>query len=607
MKVGNFVEWDSSGGVARGKITQIVKDGVVPGIDAKITGTPEDPAAKIQVYRENSDDEYEATDVYVGHKLTELRSSKSMSEELYQEGEFNTRQRMLVSSLLEVTHDAGKFNKSTDANGAHYMEPSANPFSKNGIACENCYFYQQSGVCALVEGQVEEYGVCKFWIIPEELMTTEMTDETEESYSMESYASFAGINFSPPSAVRAAAKRGLELHEKGLSGDGLEPATVLWARKYSEGQPVSPERARMGNRFYGRNSRFKDAPKDSPAWVSYLLWGGNAGKSWFSSLVSQMDSSKKKSNSETKEKMNIKNFNEHSVASMPGKMTFAQDSTNPLLKSVELILTDFEANANKEGIPLSEVENIIRTAKFTPLKIAMSEDSYAGHKGAIPIGPITEVWQDTHEGKPVIKAKAVIWSDEFKDVYSLLKTEAGERQYIGTSWEVYYQTADEVDGTNWLKNVTFAGTCIVDAPAYGERTKLLKVAEKQKMEELQKQFEELQKTLTEKEKQLDAIRQENDAYKAEANGRAEATKRQEVTNRLVAAGFTQAQITERLDMYLQLPEDTFNSIVTDFAAKHTQSSTKPVNIPEPTRGSDSNLKDPKVLASELKKLLNRGK
>lgn len=529
-----------------------------------------------------------------------------------EEEELNVRQQALVTALLDIVEKNGKFGQGIDANGAHYAPAEANPFKTEGIICENCVFYApDSYSCSIVDGKIEEEAICKLWVIENSdlgVAPEEPTEPTEPEDDSEASFSYSELNLSPPNSVRLAARRGLALHEKGLSGGGLEAATVLWARKYAKGQAVSPERARMGNRFFGRNARFANAPKDSPAWVSWLLWGGSAGKSWFSSLVSQMDSGDKKSNSGIKENMNITDPIKHSVASMPGKMTFAQDSTNPLLKSVELILTDFEANANNEGIPLSEVDNIIKTAQFTPLKISVSEDSYAGHKGAIPIGPITEVWQDTHEGKPVIKARAVIWSDEFKDVYSLLKTEAGERQYIGTSWEVYYQSADKVDGIDWLKNVTFAGTCIVDTPAYGERTKLLKVAEKQKMEELQAQFEALKQSLTEKEKQLDEIRQENDAYKAEANARTEATKRQDVINRLVAAGFTQAQITERLEMYLQLPEDTFSSIVTDFATKHTQSSTtKPVNIPEPIRGSDSNLKDPKVLANELNKLLNRGK
>jgi hypothetical protein len=97
------------------------------------------------------------------------------------------------------------------------------------------------------------------------------------------------IDFSPPEGVREAARRGLALHEEGKSGDGLEPATVAWARRIAEGEAVSPEKARQGAAWMGRNRRFRDEPKDSPAWTSYLLWFGDAGDAWFGKLVEQMD------------------------------------------------------------------------------------------------------------------------------------------------------------------------------------------------------------------------------------------------------------------------------------------------------------------------------
>ena len=101
------------------------------------------------------------------------------------------------------------------------------------------------------------------------------------------------INFKPPEGVREAYKRGLELHEEGKTGDGLEAATVAMARKLAGGDAVSPEWARKGNRFWGRNERFLDEDKDSAAYASAMLWGGRPGKSWFGKLVEQMDAADK--------------------------------------------------------------------------------------------------------------------------------------------------------------------------------------------------------------------------------------------------------------------------------------------------------------------------
>jgi hypothetical protein len=69
--VGSMVSWNSSGGRAEGKITRIIRDGRynVPGTEVTVTGTPEDPAAVIRLYRDGK-----PTDVTVAHKLKTLRA-----------------------------------------------------------------------------------------------------------------------------------------------------------------------------------------------------------------------------------------------------------------------------------------------------------------------------------------------------------------------------------------------------------------------------------------------------------------------------------------------------------------------------------------------------
>lgn len=69
LKVGDFVSWNSSGGRARGRITRVVKDGTieVPDSSFSITGTSDDPAALIAVYRDG-----EESDTKVGHKFSTL-------------------------------------------------------------------------------------------------------------------------------------------------------------------------------------------------------------------------------------------------------------------------------------------------------------------------------------------------------------------------------------------------------------------------------------------------------------------------------------------------------------------------------------------------------
>ena len=78
VRVGQMVSWNSSGGRATGKVTRIIRNGKynVPGSDFTITGTPDDPAVAIRVYRDG-----EPTDTIVGHKMSTLRRvGKSMEE-----------------------------------------------------------------------------------------------------------------------------------------------------------------------------------------------------------------------------------------------------------------------------------------------------------------------------------------------------------------------------------------------------------------------------------------------------------------------------------------------------------------------------------------------
>jgi hypothetical protein len=177
MRVGQFVEWDSSGGTARGKITQIIRNGTVPNIDAKVTGTKEEPAARIQIYREDSDGNYEATDTFVGHKLTELRGIKSLAEDEM----LSEKQRFLISSYITAVEYSGMFDKGVGANGAHYIPAEKNVFASEGIACKNCVFYaEDSGACSIVSGDIEENAACKLWIIEEEYLGMDMPEEEEE-------------------------------------------------------------------------------------------------------------------------------------------------------------------------------------------------------------------------------------------------------------------------------------------------------------------------------------------------------------------------------------------------------------------------------------------
>jgi len=102
VKVGDFVEWDSSGGTARGKVEHVMREGVlgVPDSSFSINASEEDPAALIRVYRKDSEGSYKETETLVGHKFSELRKIAALR---FFEGE--TLKRSLTTEFRSDSED----------------------------------------------------------------------------------------------------------------------------------------------------------------------------------------------------------------------------------------------------------------------------------------------------------------------------------------------------------------------------------------------------------------------------------------------------------------------------------------------------------------------
>jgi HK97 family phage major capsid protein/HK97 family phage prohead protease len=102
VKVGDFVEWDSSGGTARGKVEHVMREGVlgVPDSSFSINASEEDPAALIRVYRKDSEGSYKETETLVGHKFSELRKIAALR---FFEGE--TLKRSLATEFRSESED----------------------------------------------------------------------------------------------------------------------------------------------------------------------------------------------------------------------------------------------------------------------------------------------------------------------------------------------------------------------------------------------------------------------------------------------------------------------------------------------------------------------
>jgi hypothetical protein len=112
----------------------------------------------------------------------------------------------------------------------------------------------------------------------------EMEDEDEmeedEPEEIVEEAELRAVDLSAPAFMRASAKRGLALHEQGLSGDGLVPQTVEDARKMAAGQITEAKWRKIGA-WIARHIDDLDAVQGdeiTAGLVAMLLWGGGATK-----------------------------------------------------------------------------------------------------------------------------------------------------------------------------------------------------------------------------------------------------------------------------------------------------------------------------------------
>jgi uncharacterized protein len=145
--------------------------------------------------------------------------------------------------------------------------PATSDDVPEGRACGNCIFFNEENLdaegrafCERWEEYVEGGAYCNAWQPREESRQVDLT---------------------PPAYMRASARRGLQWHEDGLSGDGLMPATVREARAMSEGSVTADKWVRI-RAFLARHMVDFDAPAaspdhpnfPSPGVVAIALWGG---------------------------------------------------------------------------------------------------------------------------------------------------------------------------------------------------------------------------------------------------------------------------------------------------------------------------------------------
>jgi len=95
------------------------------------------------------------------------------------------------------------------------------------------------------------------------------------------------IDLQPTQEMADNAARGLELREK--HGKGGTAVGVARARDIKNRKNLSPETVKRMHSFFSRHEGNQSGGEDDAGYIAWLLWGGDAGKSWAARKSKQID------------------------------------------------------------------------------------------------------------------------------------------------------------------------------------------------------------------------------------------------------------------------------------------------------------------------------
>ena len=127
------------------------------------------------------------------------------------------------------------------------------------------------------------------WFTAEEAIRFGLAHRATEQLAMAACWHPRAVTKTAPETVRNNLRRGLEQYAQGLAGEGLEKETVLEAEALVAGEAPNEAKIQKANAWWARNERFLEAEPNSPADVAANLWGGAAGRDWFSALYAQLE------------------------------------------------------------------------------------------------------------------------------------------------------------------------------------------------------------------------------------------------------------------------------------------------------------------------------
>jgi hypothetical protein len=215
------------------------------------------------------------------------------------------------------------------------------------------------------------------WFTTAEALAFGLVDKPIKQLAMAAKWHPRAVTKTAPETVKNNLRRGLEQYDEGLAGDGLEPATVTDAKSLVAGEAPTENKIRKANAWWGRNDRFLEAEPNTPADVAANLWGGAAGRDWFSALFAQLEEPSDTNTDKTLSTDGEKTINDSGVDSTP--QPTQQPDTN---------MSDTATTVTAAAAPAAPVDLSAILAKLTSLEASMKSNTAA--PAPDPVRPVIQ-------------------------------------------------------------------------------------------------------------------------------------------------------------------------------------------------------------------------
>jgi ATP-dependent Clp endopeptidase proteolytic subunit ClpP len=217
------------------------------------------------------------------------------------------------------------------------------------------------------------------WFTTAEALAFGLVDKPIKQLAMAAKWHPRAVTKTAPETVKNNLQKGIQQYEDGLAGEGLEPATVADAKSLISGEAPTEDKIRKANAWWGRNERFLEGEPNTPADVAANLWGGAAGRDWFSALYAQIERQEEQEDESLDDKL--------SANSQTANGKNGVDSTSQPTQQPDTNMSD-STTVTAAAAPAAPVDLSAILAKLTALEASMKSNAAA--PAPDPVRPVIQ-------------------------------------------------------------------------------------------------------------------------------------------------------------------------------------------------------------------------